>query len=480
VSRTALVALLALAACGPKTPPPAAPVAPSDPLADAPPIPRPGPWSPPTAATATLASGAELWHIEQRDLPLVELRLWLPGGSIIDPADHHGLTYLADQLVLFGAGDRDAEAFAATTEQLAIEMAVSTWEAGTVVSVSCHADRLDTALDLLADVVLRPRFDASEVERERDLQIAAVERALDDPRTVASWTSTRLWYGADHPSAHPADGDAAGLAGLDAKATKASWTARAKPQGARLVAVGAVEKDDLVARIDARFAGWTGAGPAARKFPRPAGVEGGPRLVFVDAPGSSQSVLRVLLPGWTASDPALPAAELGGIVLGGTFTSRLNRLLREEKGYTYGARARVYGSRHDGMVVASTNVRGDVTGPALADLLGELERARAGVDAAERDKAFGAARTSAIETTGTRGGLAEALVGATSDGRGPDAIPAGLAAAEAADEAAVDAALATFDLSKALVVVVGDLAAVRDQVEEAVPGSWEVVEAAPR
>lgn len=468
---------LLLSACGPKEPPPPPPTPPVDPLAVPPSVGAPPDWIPPAAETATLSNGADAWFVVQDDLPLVSVRLWVPGGTLAGPEKHPGLVALTDNLLMHGAGDRDGAAFAAHAEQLAIDLDVGTWERGTVVSLDCHADRLDEGLALMADVVLRPRFARADVNRERDLQVSEIERALDDPRTVASWVSYAEWYGEGHPSAIPGVGTIKGLKGVSEKTVRANWARRASPAGARFVVAGAVDPAGLASQLDTHFGSWEGeAEEETFTLPPAAGVSEGPRFVFVDAPGSSQSVLRVILPGHPTGAEAEVATRLGAIVLGGTFTSRLNRLLREEKGYTYGARSRHASGPDDGLLIASTNVRGDVTGAALKDLLSELERVAAGVDAAERTKAIGSARTDAVEGAGTRASLAGGLLAATADGLGPDALQQDLAAVLATDEAAIDSALQGITLSEALVVVVGDLSVVRQEVEAAVPGDWKVVQ----
>ena len=465
----------ALSACGPKAPPAAPVPAPVDPLATRPDIPVAGPWAPPAAETVTLANGSDAWVLARNDLPLVSVRLWIPGGTLAGPEDRPGLVTLTDTLLMHGAGDRDGAAFAEHTEQLALTIQSSTWERGTVIRLDCHADQLDEGLSLVADAVLRPRFSNPDVKRERDLQVAEIERALDDPRTVARWVGNAEWYGEGHPSATPGIGTIRGLKGVDEKIVRADWQRRATPNGARFIVVGDVDPETVPERINAHFGEWTGPEAPEYVLPPAKGVTDGHRTVFVDAPGSSQSVLRVILPGHPVGDTAEVPTRLGAIVLGGTFTSRLNRLLREERGYTYGARAVHASGPEDGLLLAYSNVRGDVTGAALKDLLDELQRAVDGIDEAERTKAIGSARTDAIESVGTRDALASALLYATADGLGPDQLQRDLEAIAATSEGAIDDALKGIALEEALIVVVGDLARVRTEVEGAVPANWEVV-----
>ncbi|MBL9106558.1 MAG: insulinase family protein [Myxococcales bacterium] len=425
------------------------------------------------AAPAVLAgpAGSALWVAPRPGLPLVSLRLVLPGGAVTDPAERPGLASMADAAALRGAGERDAAAFAAFAALHAIEIDVATSKLGTVVHVDCQADKLDLAVGLLADVLLRPRFDAPAVSLLVEERVAQLTQEADEPRVVAAQVGDRVWYGGLSPMGRPTDGTEAAVKAMDPATLQASWAARAQPSGATLITSGAVEAEALRAILDRHLGGWAARAPVAPAAPAavsPPPAPGAPRLTLVDNPGAAQTVLRVLLPGPSLGDPDRAATELGAVVLGGTFTSRLNRLLREEKGYTYGARAALESRPHSGRVVVATNVFLDKTGPALEDLLRELTRFAAGVDEGELRKAQGAVRTDEIEAAGTRGAVADALADLALNGRAPDALATDLRAALAVPEAQVDG-VAKGLLSRGVhIVVVGDLSKVRAPVEAAV------------
>ena len=470
-----LLFALGLMACGPKAPPPAPAV---DPLATRPAVGTPAAYTPPAPTQLTLSNGATLWVVAQPGLPLVSLRLHLPGGAATDPSGHPGLTVLADEMVMHGAGTRDAAAFAAQSERLALDLWTATGATSTTVALDAHADQLDVGLDLFADAVLRPTFDPDEVALVREQQVGDIRQSLDDPRTVASTAAWATWYGDGHPLSTPTGGTESGLTGVGAPELVQSWSSRAVPSRATFVVTGAVEPDALLAALDARFADWeTPAGSALEPIPPAAGVpDGGPRLVFVDVPGASQTTLRVHLPGWASTHPDAAIGDLAIIALGGTFTSRLNRLLREEKGYTYGARARSGGSPVEGAVVVTTAVQRDVTAPALVDLLGELKKLPDGVSDEEVGKAAGARRTGTIEAMSSRESIAQAFLGLVQDGRDADALATDLITVGAATPAVVNATLGQPSLDRGLIVVAGDLSVIRAPVEEAVPGAWVTVE----
>lgn len=467
----AVVPLLLATGC------PKAPV-PTTPFPGAPPAVTPdSTWAPQAPEVLSTVAGAQLWHVHRPGLPLVSLRLVLPGGSSMDPTDQPGLTAFSDAMLLRGAGGLDAAAFSAALQRDAIDIGIDTHRTGTVVSVDCTADTLPRALELLDSALTEPRFDPDEVARARSQRVQSRRDALDDPRSVAAAVGWTLWFGPDSPLAHGPAGTVAGLEAVEAEDLSQSWSARERPAGARWIVVGDVEPDRIQSLLDRQFGDWAAerADTPAPEVPPPPGrtaphAKGG--RVMVDNPGASQTVLRVWMPGWTPDDPQRVAADLGVVALGGTFTSRLNSLLREEKGYTYGARASLATGRGFGAVSVYTNVFIDTTGPALTDLTAELRRITEGVSADETAKARASRRTDAIELSAGRASTADHLTGLALDGRGADGLLADLhmsARVEAPDVARV---LSRLSLDDALVVVVGDLSTIRAPVEAALDGPW--------
>lgn len=472
-----MITLLTLAlACGPKDAPVEAAVSAVS-LDVATPLPTETvTFAPPEPTVLELAGGGTLWLVERPGLPLVSLRLMVPGGRAADPADQPGLVQFSDDMLTHGAGDYDAQAFAQAMDQLAIDLGVATTDTHSVVTLDTHAERLGPALDLVAAAVLSPRFEPEEVDRVREIRKGDLAVAMDSPRAVAGWVSDRVWYGADHPLAHPRQGTEASLASMTADGLRASWEARRASAAPQLVVVGDVTADALTTMLDERFGGWQVTGEAPAPVPPAVGVTEGPALYMVDNAGSSQTMLQVVMPGPAVGDEDLQAARLAGVVLGGTFTSRLNRLLREEKGYSYGAFARVYPAMTHGVVVAGSAVQRDVTAPALVDMLAELDRLQEGLTVDEITKARGSAQTDLIDAAANRSGLADSYASLVRTGRGPDAFTAQVAASALVTPESALAAMADTHTGKAAVIVVGDLAEIQAAVQQAVPGDWTVVD----
>lgn len=424
----------------------------------------------PVAAVSTLSNGVPVWIVERPDLPLVSVNVVFRGGSASDPAQRPGLAALADTMLVHGAGDRDASAFAAATEQQAIRLEVNTEASYTELALSTQADRLDVALDLLADAILRPRFEADELVRVKAQRDSELAEALDDPMQVAKRAALAALYGPGHPYAHAPTGTRAGVAAATADEVRASWAARAGANRAMITVVGAVNGTAVREALERRLGAMGAVSPAPEVPPAPSRDERG--LVLVDNPGSSQSVLYVIMPGPAPTDPALHGARMGVIALGGSFTSRLNALLREKKGYTYGVSARLAPDRHNSTVFVRTAVRQDVTAPALKDLLRELDRLPKGITAAELDKARGARRAILVDALESRAGAAGSIAGLWEIGLPPENWENERLALDAMDPKAVKKALKSIDLDGAVVVVVGDASVVGEPLKKAIKGEW--------
>jgi zinc protease len=429
---------------------------------------------PPVPIVRALPSGVPVWILPEPALPLASIRVVLWGGSMEDPAGRAGLAALTDELLVHGAGDRDAHAFAACAERLAIDIGTSTHSTASTVGLDLDVLHLETGLDLLADAILRPRFDKSELALVRDQIIGSIQQGQDEPETVAAWVAMREFWGEGHPLAHPVDGTEGEVSKLTRRSVMASWRKRHRGGRACIVAAGALDPDEIVSHLAARFGDWGRRKARRRKVPGPP-VRTRTDCVLVDHPDATQSVISVVLPGVAAPDLRLQPLMLGVTALGGIFTSRLNRLMREEKGYTYGAKAWLDAGYGCGTVEAKASVKRESTGEALVDLFGELRRIRDGIEIAELDKARGARRTSVIEGLATRSGMASIHASLFEDGRAPDALRKGMARLESAGLDTVNAELRAVDPDRGVVVVVGDVKAIRAEVKAALPGGWRTV-----
>jgi zinc protease len=404
------------------------------------------------------------------------LRLVFAGGSAADPDGAYGTVSMSDEMLERGSGQYDATAFAAEVERLALTLGSHTSETSTSIILDAHTDRLEAGLDLLADMILRPRFDESTVTRLKEIRMGEIAEASDDGKVISGWTMDQLYFGKGHPIAHPIMGTSESIKKLSPEDLRTSWESRLGPDRATFVVVGDIQTTSLLESLESRFGAWEPTGNPVKDIPAPPVHSGDERFFFVDKPGTSQTSLRIMMSAPAMNDPAQEPAELGSIVLGGTFTSRLNRLLREEKGYTYGASASTMGRNQYGYLEASTNVQREVSAPALSDLLSELQRYSEGIDEAELAKAKGSWQTQTVAAMESRGSIASSFAGLAANGLKPGDLQENLAAAMGADTSAVNDAITKSVLDQAIILVVGDLTEIQADIEKAVPANWQVIQ----
>lgn len=442
---------------------------------DTPPsVPTPTPFTPETPQVFTLENGIDVWLLPRPALPLISIRIIFAGGAASDPPHQFGLTTLTDEMMLHGAGQRDATAFADVTERHAIDIGMVTAASSTVLYADTHRQHLPLTLSLLSDVVHRPLFTVDDLNRVRALQMADILQELDTPAALAPWVSAKLYFGEDHPYAHPEAGIPSGLSAITPDDLRASWKKRFTTSRAHIVVVGDCTEAHLKTVLNDALAELP-VGTPAPPIPVPRGVSNGPRLVFVDNPDATQSTLRVTMPGWSAHHPQRLAGELAVMALGGTFTSRLNQCMREEKGYTYGASATSSSGATFGVVATSATVEQEATAEGLTDMATILQGA---VDftAEELSKVLSASRTSQIATMEGRARTAGMLVRTSRQQLPPDAAVKRLQQEQNITVENINTAWRPLaDLSQALVVIVGDSSAVKADVEQALPGTWELL-----
>lgn len=412
-------------------------------------------------------------------LPVVSVTAVLNAGESWLGRDRAGLAVLTGDALEGGTGRRSGPELAEALERLGADLSISTGWDSTAVGLSCLADRLDEALPLLAEVILEPSFPGDEVERLRSQQIATLDERRKEPRKIASDAAVRHVFDEGVPYARPLSGLEEAVAGAGPAELERFAEEAYRSGDAGLVVAGDVEPSELEARVREVFGTWGGEG---RGWPelecRPRSRER--RVVVVDRPGSVQSEIRIGQVGIArASEDYFPLLVLNTL-LGGTFTSRLNQTLREEKGYTYGVRSRFSARRHPGPFQISTAVQTEVTADAVDTAIREVETlleegpSPEEVEAA-RDYIVGVFPLRFETTSQTTSRLAELLVYGLPDdwhARYRDRVR------EVTREGALEAGRRRIRPEEFAVVVVGDAEAIRGPLEALELGPV-VVEEAP-
>jgi zinc protease len=362
-----LGAVLAFGACAAPRP---AWELPPPPASDAPLV-RPG-----ALERSELPNGMRVLTLQDRRLPRIALGLTVRRGEASVPLAQAGLASFTADLMERGAGDRDALALAQAVEGIGASLSVFAGWDSMGVRVSGLSRDLDQLLEILADVALRPRLEPAEAERLRGETLAALQRARDDPATLAAWNTARALY-PEHRYGLPQAGVPESVAGLDALAAQDLHARWFVPSNAIFSASGDFERADLDARVAALFGGWTGGDPPSPGPPPPAETPAARRVVIVDRPDLEQTHITLAHEGIARTDPERIPVQLMNAVLGGSgFSSRLMKSVRAEAGLAYGVGSGFSLRRQPGPFLVSTSTRVPETRRVVDLLLAGIEGMR--------------------------------------------------------------------------------------------------------
>lgn len=318
-------------------------------------------------------------HVPGRPLLLAQLiiRGDAGGGAAGERPELGGVTVLTARALLEGTAKRDATELVEASERLGSELSADAGWDSFVVSVEVPRARLVPALELLAEVALEPSFPENEVDRLREERINDLKQARADPRRRAERVFPEAIYADGSAYRRPLAGIEESVPLLSREALVERHRSLTHPTGATLVVAGDLSGIDVVDRITQALAGFTGNGsPSAHERTEATAKDGGPRVVLVDRPGSPQSEIRIGHIGLPRHIPDFHAVSVLNTLLGGLFNSRLNLLLREQRGYTYGVHSSFDLRRGAGPFVVRCAVQSEVTVPAVQDILSELRRIR--------------------------------------------------------------------------------------------------------
>jgi predicted Zn-dependent peptidase len=324
----------------------------------------------PAIQRAALSNGARVIMLEKHNVPLVQVNLVVGTGYASDPQDMIGLASMAADMMDEGAGGRDALRLADEIEFLGARLSVRAGGHQTTVSLHTPLSRLDAALELMAAVALEPDFPAEELERKRLARLNRMLQARNEPRAVASAIFDRTLY-PDHPYGHPTIGYPETVRAMTVEDLERWHAIYFRPNNAFFVVVGDVTMEEMRPKLEALFGDWRRGRIPSADWPEAEQVTGR-NVYLVDKPGAAQSEIRIGRIGVPRLTDDYYALVVMNTILGGSFTSRLNQNLREEHGYTYGARSYFDFAQLAGPFQASSAVQTAVTDAALTEFMKEL------------------------------------------------------------------------------------------------------------
>jgi len=319
----------------------------------------------------TLANGMQVITVLHHEQPAVTMRLLVRAGSSQDPDKKRGVASLVASLLDQGTTTRSAQQVADQIDSIGGAMGTGSGEDFTSVSAVVMKDSFGLAMDLLADVIRNPAFSPEEIERQKEQAISSQRVNANDPDYVASVLFDRLVYGF-HPYGLPGSGTAETLATIGRQDLQTFHRQHFVPNNMVLAIVGDVTGEEAFAAAQRVFGGLPRAEvPALRAIDPPEPTR---RIVVIDKPDSVQTEIRVGQLAMPRKHVDYLKWDLAVKVLGGEGANRLHRVLRSERGLTYGASADVEGRKQAGDFVAETDTRTETTGEALRLMLEEFSK----------------------------------------------------------------------------------------------------------
>jgi zinc protease len=430
-------------------------------------------YTPPAVVRRKLSSGLEVLIAERHELPILTLRLVVKGGETLVPADKNGLAAMTASLLTEGTARRDAMKLAGDLAEIGANLNASGGLESGGISLTTLTRHTERALDLFTDVLLHPTFPEKELKRLKAQRLASIKARSDNAGQIVSLVFPKLLYGSHHPygrsplasARQPAiTGTLESIAAIGRDDVVSFHQKLYTPENCGLVVVGDTTPEAIVGVLESALKGWSSGSAWKVDLPTPPEPPKGVTVYLVDKPSAAQSQLSAGEVGVPRHSPDYVPLEVLNAVLGGQFSSRLNLNLREEKGYTYGARSHFNFRLGPGPFQAAASVQTDVTAPALDELVREVTEITDKRPVTQAELDFAKDRIilgfpSQFETTGeVAGSLSELIVYDLPDDEFVT-FPAKVAAVTTADTARV--ARQYLHPDRLTILVVGD----RTQVE---------------
>lgn len=298
----------------------------------------------------TLDNGLTVYLMEQHEVPLISAVVTVKAGAVQDK--NAGQAELTASALMLGAGDLDRAAFEQKLDFVGATMSASGGLEGSYISASFAAKDQQMVLSMLADAVLRPRFDMQEFTAYKERHLTGLKQAAESPRAVIGNYFNKLVY-ADHPYGNVVNGTVSSVSSIELAEIKAFYRTWYTPDNAAITIAGDFDSKQMAAQLRQLFSSWEGKAP---DFALPAKVKAADaaNVLLVNKGDARESTFLIGGKGIARSNPDYVALSVINTVLGARFTSWLNDELRVNAGLTYGARSRFDADQQDGTFAIST------------------------------------------------------------------------------------------------------------------------------
>ena len=318
-----------------------------------------------------LSNGVKVLGVQSQETPTTALTLRIETGQRAETLEKLGLSSLTASMLGEATLSSTNEELSNRLDKLGSSISVDSNARYTTLSIKSLTEKLDETLAIARERLMEPAFAEEDFNRLVDQTLQSIEQSKKQPSTVASQAFQLLLFGHDTPSAWPSLGTEETVKAISLDDVRSFYQTWYKPNIAAIVTVSDLSQSELIEKMSV-FDEWTGTAPLPVKPPEPSELTPG-TLYLIDNPGAAQSEIRI-------GRHALPfdatgeyfRAGLSNFILGGAFNSRINLNLREDKGYSYGARSGFSGSDVSGVFTASAGVRTDATTDSVRQFFKEI------------------------------------------------------------------------------------------------------------
>jgi zinc protease len=332
----------------------------------------------PEAWTVQLENDLEVYGIEQTELPLVNFSLVIEGGHLLDDLSKNGVANLMTDILMEGTANKTPAELEEEIDLLGANIYMYTTNETIVIRGNTLKRNFNKTMDLVQEILLEPRWDEKEFERIKTSTINGIKRNEADPNWIANNVYNKILYGENHPFAYPTLGTVESVESITIEDLKEYYNKYFSPTVSNFHIVGNVTREEALASLEEIETNWAPKEVTIPEF-EVTNDRDKASLYFVDVPDAKQSVINIGYIALPRTNQDYFPAEVMNYKLGGSFSGNVNLILREEKGYTYGARSGFSGSKIPGTFTASSSVRTNTTGESVGIFRDEIAKYKEGI-----------------------------------------------------------------------------------------------------
>lgn len=333
----------------------------------------------PESWTAELSNGLKVYGIEQNEIPTVNFSLVIEGGHLLDSKEKNGVANLMTDIMMEGTANKTPEQLEEEIQKLGASINMFTGREAITIQGNTLTRNFAATMDLVEEILMEPRWDEEEFGRIKTATINSIKRSAANPNVIARNQYNKTLFGEDHIFAYPTSGTVENVEAITIDDLKEFYNKNFSPSISRFHIVGKIDKNAALSALDDMESKWEAKEVTIPTYDLPSQRDKS-SLIFVDVPNAKQSVINIGYLSVPRTDKDFYPLEVMNFKLGGNFSGDVNMILREEKGYTYGARTGFSGSKRQGTFTASSSVRTNTTGESVEIFRDAIKNYKNGIE----------------------------------------------------------------------------------------------------